>query len=129
MGFQFLSLFSGQSASISHLAVPFDIPHRTHSHYDGGYGRMTQHITQRRFGHLIQSDVEIRSDLLDAFIDLLLSVAPEVIASKITLFKSAIWCDFTSQTSFIQCHPYNDANMMKFTCGKQLVFPSRATPS
>jgi hypothetical protein len=59
---------------------------------------------------------------LDTFIDPLLSVAPEVIASKITFFKSAIWCDFSGQTSFIQCHPYNNANMMKFTCGKQLVF-------
>jgi hypothetical protein len=73
MGFQYLDLFSGQSASVSHLAVPFDIPHRTHSHYDGGYGRVTQDITQRRFGHLIQSEVKIGSNVLHVLMDLLLS--------------------------------------------------------
>ena len=44
MGFQFLNLFSGQSASVSHLAVPFDVPHRTHSRNHGGYVRVTQHV-------------------------------------------------------------------------------------
>jgi len=90
MGFQFLNLLSGQATAIPYLAVPFDIPHRTHSHYDGGYSRVSQHITQRRFGHLIRSDVQIRSNLLHAFTDLLLSVTPEVIASKITFFKCGI---------------------------------------
>jgi hypothetical protein len=40
MGFQFLNLFSGQAASVSHLAVPFDVSHRPHSRNDGGYGRV-----------------------------------------------------------------------------------------
>jgi hypothetical protein len=26
------------------------------------------------------------------------------------------------QSSFIQCHPYNNANLMTFTCRKQLIF-------
>ncbi len=90
MGFQFLNLFSGQSASVSHLAVPFHVPDRPHSRNYGGYGRVTQDITQCRFSHLIQSDVKIGSNLLHAFIDLLLAVTPEVFAAEITFFKW--WC-------------------------------------
>jgi hypothetical protein len=45
MGFQFLNLFSGNSASVSHLAVPLHVSGRTHSRDDGGYGRVTQDIT------------------------------------------------------------------------------------
>ena len=87
MGFQFLNLFFWQPSSVSHLAVPFHVSHRTHSWNRGGYRGMTQDITQRGFCHLIQSDIEIGSNLLYAFVDLLLSVTPEVFATKITLFK------------------------------------------
>ncbi len=101
MGFQFLNLFSGQSASVSHLAVPFDVPHRTHSRNHGGYVRVTQDITQRRFSHLIQSGIKIGSNVVHALIDLLLAVTPEVFAAEITFFKCGVWCDFSSQSPFI----------------------------
>ena len=38
---------------------------------------VTQDITQRRFGHLIQSNIKIGSNPLHAFIDLLLAVTSE----------------------------------------------------
>jgi hypothetical protein len=87
IGFQFLNLFFRQPASVSHLAVPFHISHRTHSWNDGGYRGVAQDITQRCFHHLIQCNIEIGSDLLYAFVDLLLSVTLEVFATEITLFK------------------------------------------
>ena len=55
MGLQFLKLFSGQSAPVSHLAVPLHVPHRTHAGNDGRYRLVTQNKTQRRFSHLTHS--------------------------------------------------------------------------
>ena len=40
MGFQLLDLFARKPASVSYPAVPFHIPHRTHSRNDGGNGRV-----------------------------------------------------------------------------------------
>jgi hypothetical protein len=59
---------------------------------------------------------------LDAFIDLPLSVPPEVVAAEVTFFKSGIRGDFTSQSPFIQCNPYDNANVITFTCGKEPIF-------
>ena len=84
MGFQFLNLFFGQSTSVPQLAVPFHVPHRTHSRNYGRHGSMTQDIAQCRFRHLIQSNVKIGSNFLHAFIDLLFAVAPKEIAAEIT---------------------------------------------
>jgi hypothetical protein len=122
MGFQFLNLFSGQSASVSHLAVAFHVPNRTHSHNDRGYGRVAQDITQRRFSHLIQSDIQIGSKVLHAFVDLLLAITPEVSAAEITRFKRGVRVDFSSQSSFVECHPYDYAHLVTFTDRKQLIF-------
>ena len=101
MGFQFLNLFFRQSASVSHLTVPLYVSHRSHSRNDGGYGRMAQDVTQRRFRHLIKRDFDIGGNILHAFIDLLLTVTPEVFAAEITIFKGGVRCDFSSQSSFI----------------------------
>ena len=122
MGFQLLNLFSRQPAPVSHLAVSLDVPHRPHAHNDGGDGRMAQDIPQRRFGHLLQSDAQIGGNLLHAFIDLLLSVTPEVTVAEIAFFKGGLRGDFSRQAPFIQAHPYNHADPVTFTGGQQRVF-------
>jgi len=94
MSLQFLNLLSRESASVSHLAVPFNVSHRTHPGDDSRHRPVAHNIAQRRFRHPIQSDVKIRSNLLHAFIDLPLSVTTEVIVAEITFFKCGIRCDF-----------------------------------
>ena len=75
---------------------------------------MAQDITQCCFRHLIQRDIEIGSNVLYAFVDLMLSLTPEVFATEITLFKCGVRRDFSSQIPFIQCHADNSANLMTF---------------
>src|SRR5262245_17520216 len=87
MSLQFLNLLSRESPSVSHLAVPFNVSHRTHPGDDSRHRPVAQNITQRRFRHPIQRDVKIRSKLLHAFIDLPLSVTTEVIVAE-SLFSN-----------------------------------------
>jgi len=122
MGLQFFNLFYRQSASVSDLAVPFYVPHRPHSHDDGAHSRMAQDITQRQFSHLIKRDVEVRSNVLNALIDFLLPVGSEVIVAEIAFFEPRVRCDFPRQSPFVQGYPYNNADAVAFTCGKQPIF-------
>ena len=105
MGLQFFNLFSGQSASISDLAVPFYVLHGSHSGNNGRYGGMAQDKSQGRFRHLILRNIKVGSNALHAFIDLLLPVASEETIAEITFFKCGIGRDFSSQPSFVQGHP------------------------
>ena len=122
MGFQFINLFPGQSASVRDLAVPFYVSHRSHSWNDGRYGRMAQDKAQRRFGHLLKRDIEIGSNVLHVFIDLPPPVASEKSVAEIAFRKCGVGRDFPSQPPFVQRHPYNNPNLVTFTCGKQQVF-------
>ena len=115
MSLQFLKLFSGQSAPVSHLAVPLHVPHRTHAGNDGRYRLVTQNKTQRRFSHLIQGNIKIRSNLLHARVDLLLPITPEISVAEIVRCERGIRRYFPSQCAFIQCHADDNPNLMTFT--------------
>ena len=122
MGFQFFKLLFGQSTSVAHLTVSFHVAHRAHPWNDGGHGRVTQHIAQRRFSHLIQSDSQIGSNLLHALIDLLLAIAPKLSIPEIARLKGGVRRDFSSQSPLIQCYPYNHAHLVTVTRRKQPIF-------
>src|SRR6516164_8353 len=122
MGLQFVNLFFRQSPSVADLTVSLHVPHRSHSRNDGAHSRMAQDITQRQFSHLIKRDAELRRNVLNTLIDLLLPVTSEVIVAEIAFFERSVRCDFPSQSTFVQGYPYNNADAVALTCRKQPIF-------
>ena len=83
---------------------------------------MAQDIAQCQFRHLIKRDTEVRSNVLNALVNLLLSVASEVIVAEIACFEGSVRRDFPSQSPLVQGHPHYNADPVAFTCGKKLIF-------
>src|SRR6516225_5255230 len=49
---------------------------------------------------------ELRRNVLNTLIDLLLPVTSEVIVAEIAFFERSVRCDFPSQSTFVQGYPY-----------------------
>ena len=101
MRFQLLDDLLWKATSIPQPAVPFDVPAGTHSGDDCRDRIVAQHIAQRRFRHLVQTDPQVSDDLLHTCIDLLLSITSKISASEVAVFKPGLRGYLPRQAAFV----------------------------
>src|ERR1035438_6738489 len=107
-------LLGRQRAQLSRTEVGLDVAQRTHAGDDCRDGGVRKAIPQSYFREAVDRYTEVSRDCLDAFPDLLFSVAAEVAVAPVTFGELGLRVDVAGQSPLIKGHSDYDADILGY---------------
>jgi len=111
-------LLDRQRAQLSRTNIGVDVAQRTHAGDDRRDGGVRKAVPQSYFGEAFDRGTEVFSDCLDAFPDLLFSVAAKVAVAPVTFGELGLRVDVAGQSTLVKGHPDYDTDLFDLYCGE-----------